>query len=181
MLPAEQTADHAHQQRVDRKERDIAAAARPRLVASPRDVLVVAAVVARERIPERARRPEYRELLALVEWKREIDEQRQEGRNDPDAQRTGGDLQGNAPPVRRLVERRQRLRLSFAQITEDAEQGSLLSHQPRFGLTSALDTRMASASASAWFRSWSPYVRAPIARQGITAWCCSRTRSARTK
>ena len=58
-----------------------------RPVTAPRDALEVAGVVAREGVPERAGRTEDRELLALIERKRDVDEERQSRRDQADAER----------------------------------------------------------------------------------------------
>jgi hypothetical protein len=96
VLPAEGTRDRADEQRIYGKVGDVAAAVRERRVAAPRDALEVAAVPAGEGVPERARRSEDRELLALVERKRHVHEQREQGGKQPESQRPERDAQRRA-------------------------------------------------------------------------------------
>ena len=89
---AEQPADVAHQQRIDRRERDVAAPAGDRVgrvVALARDVEIPAGVVARERVPERARRCPTRRLIRqmVIERKRKARAEREERRHEPESDR----------------------------------------------------------------------------------------------
>ena len=100
VVPLEEAADQADQHRVHGEIRDVAAPARRGRVAAPGDALEVAAVEARERVPERARRAEHGELLALIEREREVGAQREARGHEAERERSRRDPQPDAAIVR---------------------------------------------------------------------------------
>ncbi|PYR12885.1 MAG: hypothetical protein DMF99_02950 [Acidobacteria bacterium] len=93
MMPAEQATYETDQHRVHGEVRDVAAPAGGRRVAVPRDALEISAVVARKGVPERAGVGEHGELQRAVEREHEVDEQREDCRDDSKSERKHGDAE----------------------------------------------------------------------------------------